>query len=142
MIQVLVDGGEANQRRWAAQAVRAALEHQGASEGEVSVALLDDPAIQALNRDHLGHDYPTDVLSFALWSEGEPVVGDIYIGVDQALRQASEAGVPPREEIARLAVHGTLHVLGHDHPEAAQDRPTSPMYRLQEAILASVLGGP
>lgn len=123
-------------------AVRAVLRRHDVREGEISVALLDDDAIRSLNRDHLDHDYPTDVLSFALWEEGEPVIGDIYLGYDQAMRQAAEEGISPGEELLRLAVHGTLHVLGYDHPEAPEERADSEMYREQEAILAELLGSP
>lgn len=123
-------------------AVRAALEHHGVEAGELSLALLDDVAIRALNRDHLGHDHATDVLSFALWEEGDPVVvGDVYVGYQQALRQAAAEGIEPLEELQRLALHGTLHVLGHDHPEEPEARAASEMYRLQERLLSGLRGG-
>ena len=54
-------------------------------------------------------------------------------------RQADALGVPLMEELARLAIHGTLHVLGHDHPDG-DDRSASPMYVLQERLLGEVLG--
>lgn len=123
------------------RAVEATLRDHGADAAELSVTLLDDQAIQALNREHLNHDWPTDVLSFALWEEGEPVLGDIYIGAEQAARQAEEAEVPLTEELVRLAVHGTLHVLGHDHPDEGGARAASPMYRLQERLVQDVLAG-
>jgi len=59
------------------------------------------------------------------------------VGADQARRQAEALGVPLREELARLAIHGVLHVLGHDHPEG-DDRFASPMYVLQERLLEEV----
>lgn len=124
------------------RAVRLTLRAEGADEGELSVALLDDPAVRALNRDHLGRDQPTDVLSFALHAQGEAVVGDVYLGAEQARRQAEEAGVPEHEELVRLAVHGTLHVLGWDHPEDAAERVASPMWERQEALVAEALAGP
>jgi probable rRNA maturation factor len=122
------------------RAALAACASQGAAEGEISVALLDDPSIAELNFTHLGHAGPTDVLAFALYEEGEPVLGDVYVGVDQAERQAADAGVTLREELVRLVVHGTLHVLGLDHPADAAERDASPMYRTQEALVESVLG--
>jgi len=139
-VDVLVDaGGRPGLDRALEAAVRAALDRHDCGEGEISLALLDDDAIRALNRQHLHHDWPADVLSFALWEEGEPVVGDVYVGYDQALRQASELGIPPEEELLRLAVHGTLHVLGYDHPESEEGRAGSEMYRLQESILREVV---
>ncbi|HEX8275197.1 MAG TPA: rRNA maturation RNase YbeY [Longimicrobiaceae bacterium] len=122
------------------RAVRATLAAEGHGEGEVSVAFLDDAGITSLNREYLDHDRPTDVISFALHGEGEPPLGDVYVGVDQALRQAGELGVDPREELLRLAVHGTLHVLGYDHPEG-EERVDSEMFRRQEEILRSLLAG-
>jgi probable rRNA maturation factor len=121
------------------RAVAAVLDDHGATAAELSLTLLGDEEIRALNRAHLDHDWATDVLAFALWEEGEPILGDVYIGVEQAGRQAAEAGVPLTEELVRLAVHGTLHVLGHDHPEEAEARAASPMYRLQERLVRDVL---
>ena len=123
------------------RAARAACSEMGAGEGEISVALLADAPIAELNQGHLGHDGPTDVLSFALWTPGEPVVGDVYVGFEQAARQAAEAGVPLEEELVRLVVHGTLHVLGLDHPEAEDARAESRMYRTQERLVREVLEG-
>ncbi|HEX2091112.1 MAG TPA: rRNA maturation RNase YbeY, partial [Longimicrobiaceae bacterium] len=122
------------------RAVRHALRAEGHDAAELSVAFLDDAAITGLNREYLGHDRPTDVISFALHAEGEPPLGDVYVGTDQALRQAAELGVPPREELLRLAIHGALHVLGYDHPEG-EDRVDSEMFRRQEEILRAVLAG-
>ncbi len=121
------------------RAVRAVLAAHGVAEAEVSVAVLDDAAIADLNERYLGRAGPTDVISFALGADGGAPIGDVYIGRDQALRQAAALGVAPREELARLAVHGTLHVLGYDHPEG-EDRERSEMWRRQEAILREVLG--
>ena len=123
------------------RAVRAACRSQDVVEAEVSVALLTDPAIQRLNERHLGHTGPTDVLAFALYEEGETVVGDIYVGYDQAMRQAEDAGVSLHEELVRLVVHGTLHVLGLDHPDDPDAREASPMYRIQEELVRVVMRG-
>lgn len=118
-------------------AVRRTLAEGGVSAAEISVTLLDDAAISALNREYLGKDRPTDVIAFAL-GDGPDPLGDVYIGMDQALRQAGELGVTPEEELVRLAVHGTLHVLGHDHPEGSE-RTGSPMFILQERLVSLIL---
>jgi rRNA maturation RNase YbeY len=124
------------------EALRRAVAHTAASEGksagEISVTLLDDDGIRQLNRRYLGRDRPTDVIAFSL---GDPpmVLGDVYVGLDQARRQAADEGVPLEEELVRLAVHGTLHVLGHDHPEGAE-RTSSPMFDLQERLVRELLG--
>lgn len=119
------------------RAVRHTVYGEGRSVGEVSLTLLDDDAIQALNRDYLGKDSTTDVISFSLGEEGE-LLGDIYVGMSQAERQAADLDVPLDEELARLAIHGVLHVLGYDHP-AGPEREHSSMYSLQEEYLQGVL---
>ncbi len=117
-------------------AVRKALVADG-REAELSVTLVDDAEIRRLNREYCGRDRSTDVLAFSLGSPEEPL-GDVYVGADQARRQAEALGVPLNEELVRLAIHGTLHVLGHDHPDG-DDRFTSPMYVLQEQLLGEAL---
>jgi len=108
------------------------------SVAEISITLLDDDEIARMNAEFLQHDGPTDVISFALYETGEVPVGDVYVGAEQAARQAAQAGVPLHEELARLAVHGVLHVLGHDHPDGSA-RLKSQMWQMQEQILATVL---
>jgi probable rRNA maturation factor len=105
------------------------------------VALLDDDAMIELGRDHLGKSHPTDVIAFSLYEDGEPVLGDVYIGARQAERQAVELGVSLDEEWVRLVVHRTLHVLGMDHPEDAEKREASPMYLKQEGIVRALMAG-
>jgi probable rRNA maturation factor len=121
------------------RAVRATVEDAGHAEAEISITLLDDEAIAAMNREHLDHDGITDVISFALWERGEVPVGDVYIGVAQAARQASALDVAVAEEIVRLAIHGALHVLGHDHADG-EDRSTGEMWQVQERLVREVLG--
>ncbi len=78
------------------------------------------------------------MISFALHEPGEAPLGDVYIGAEQAAHQAGAWGATFMEEVLRLAIHGTLHVLGWEHP-AGEDREDSPMYRRQEALLAQLL---
>lgn len=121
------------------RAALAVLEAEAVEDANISVALLDDDGIAELNRRYLDHEGPTDVLSFPLYGPGEEPAGDVYIGYEQALRQAKDLGVPVSEELARLAVHGTLHVLGYTHPEG-EEREGSELWRRQEAVLTTVLG--
>jgi probable rRNA maturation factor len=102
----------------------------------VSVAFVSTRSIATLNRTHLNHRGPTDVISFGFDrpTNSDPVVGDIYIAPDVAKANAKARGVPVREELARLLIHGTLHVLGHEHPEDA-GREKSPMWKRQELLL-------
>ena len=117
------------------RAVEATLQHENVEEASVSVTLLDNPRIKNMNKKYLQHDRVTDVISFPLYEQGEQVVGDIYIGYEQTQDQAADSGVDLEEEIARVSIHGTLHVLGFDHPEEG-DRTRSEMWQLQETILS------
>lgn len=116
------------------RALRETMRHQGVDRAELSVTFLADPEITDLHRRYLNRGVPADVLSFALHEDGEDPVGDIYVGCEQAVRQAAEAGSGSGEELVRLAVHGALHVLGHDHP-AGPERLESEMFLAQEAIM-------
>lgn len=136
-IQVNVGAFDDAPEAFLERAVRYTLQREKCASAEVSLTLLADDGIRELNRTYLGKDRPTDVIAFSL-GEGDEVLGDIYVGADQAGRQAAAEGLPLEEELARLAVHGTLHVLGHDHPEGP-DRSSSEMYLLQEEYLSGVL---
>ena len=118
--------------------VRLVLEESAVMSAEVSVTCLSDDEILSMNHEYLGKESVTDVISFSL-GEKTHVIGDIYVGYSQAVRQAEEMGVDVREEMARLAIHGMLHVLGHDHPDGPE-RSGSPMFALQEKLLTSLMG--
>ena len=122
-------------------AAHAALSTKDVESGDLSITFLDDAGIRDLNREYLDHDWSTDVLSFGLESgPREPansVSGDVYIGADRARAQAQEREIPPSEEAVRLAVHGVLHVLGHDHPDEGRD--DSDFFRLQERLVRQVV---
>ena len=66
------------------------------------------------------------------------MLGDVYVGYEQAAIQAAEAGVSVEEELARLSIHGTLHVLGYDHPDT-EARFSSKMFILQESLVQKLL---
>jgi len=109
--------------------LRAALRALGLPRASVSLVLIDDEGIRALNRDFLEHDHATDVLSFPLADPRElsdpsrPVfLGEIYISVETARAQARAARRPFPLEVAHLLIHGILHLLGHDHATPAQRR--------------------
>lgn len=119
---------------------RAVLRAEKVSHALLSVAFLSDRKMAALNRRYLGRRGPTDVIAFGFSRpDGDaPVIGDIYIAPAVARANALAHGVPVREELGRVIVHGTLHVLGHDHPED-DGRTASPMWRRQERLLARAL---
>jgi probable rRNA maturation factor len=120
--------------RWTALA-RRSLEHEGIERGELNLLFVTSAAMAELNREHLGHEGPTDVLSFpldagddseAVAGVGEVLLGDVVICPEQAAlqapgnRSAGEHDGSFEDEIALLVVHGVLHVLGHDHAELAE----------------------
>ncbi len=107
-----------------------------ATDGELSITLVDDVEMTKLNGEWLGRAGSTDVIAFSLGSE-DSVLGDVYIAPDTAARNATRLGVELKQEILRLVIHGTLHVLGLDHPEG-EDREDSEMFRLQEELLRSL----
>lgn len=120
---------------------RAALRAEGVRDALISVTFMDKRAIARLNREHLAHLGATDVISFGFSraTADDPVLGDIYIAPDVAREHARERGIGVREEIARLVVHGILHVLGHDHPDG-EAREHSSMWQRQERIIRRLSG--
>jgi probable rRNA maturation factor len=99
--------------------------------GSISITFLGRDAMRRLNARHTGRDRPTDVLSFAMADPSGRTVGDVYVCPGVAEREARSRGLPARQELVRLVVHGTLHALGRDHPEG-EGRMRSPMWRRQE----------
>jgi len=103
--------------------VRAALAQEGRRAAEVAVVLTDDAALRALNRRWRGIDRATDVLSFGYDEEAaEAVHGDVVVSLERVAGQAKRFRVKPGRELARLVVHGTLHLAGLDHRRSAQRR--------------------
>jgi len=103
--------------------------HVGAT-AQLSVTLVDDQAIQELNRDHRGIDEPTDVLSFSQLEgeelsalpEGEPVLlGDLVLSLERCVAQAAEYGHSLERELGFLVAHGVLHLIGFDHQTPADE---------------------
>lgn len=123
-------------------AVAQTLAQQGqTTAAALSLLLTDDEQIQHLNRDFLGYDKPTDVLSFPAGEVmpgmgGEVLyLGDIAISVPYAARQAAQAGHDLVAELQLLTVHGVLHLLGHDHAEPDE---RAQMWAAQTAVLAQL----
>ena len=106
-------------------------------DATVQVAFLGPAGMRRLNLRWKGHDRPTDVLSFALPLPGRSLFGDVFVCGQVARRQARGLGIPEREELIRLVVHGTLHALGYDHPEGT-GRTRSAMWRRQERYVRAL----
>ncbi|MEO6222926.1 MAG: rRNA maturation RNase YbeY [Vicinamibacterales bacterium] len=83
------------------------------AKGHLTIALVSDAAMRRLNAQYRGADYATDVLSFP--SDAPGSLGDIAIARGVAARQAKEQGHSESIEVKTLALHGLLHLLGHDH---------------------------
>jgi rRNA maturation RNase YbeY len=99
-------------RHWA----RTILRHLGQTQAELSLALVTDLEIHALNRQYRGKDKPTDVLSFPLADALQPsLLGDVVISIETAARQAQRRRHSLGEELQTLLIHGVLHLLGYDH---------------------------
>jgi probable rRNA maturation factor len=126
--------GRAFARALAADAARLA-RAAGLGRAELSLMLVGDSAMRALNRRWRGIDRATDVLAFSQLEErGAPPVnshaaarldgralGDVVISVDTAVRQARELGVAPAARLRTLLIHGFLHLIGYDHERSAAD---------------------
>ena len=89
------------------------------AEADITIVLTDDAQLHELNREYLGVDAPTDVLSFPA-GEVDPetealYLGDLAISIPRAIQQAQTGGHPVEAEVQLLVVHGTLHLLGYDH---------------------------
>lgn len=131
----------------------ATLNASGVDDGEVTIVVTSDEAVQQLNRDYRGVDAPTDVLSFAaqegqeeasltmppeLAAELDRYLGDVVIAYPYTAQQAAHFDSTPAAELRLMVVHGILHLLGNDHdtPEAEAE-----MWARQDAVLAQ-LGDP
>jgi probable rRNA maturation factor len=125
-------------RATVARIARAVLRSERVGTAMLSITFVSGRAIRSMNRAHLKRDRTTDVIAFGFRAPARGakavIVGDIYIAPEVARRSARDNGVPVREELARLVVHGTLHVLGYDHPETG-DRSHSAMWRKQERLV-------
>jgi probable rRNA maturation factor len=100
-------------------AVRAVMQESGFASANISIAVVDDATIHALNRQFLEHDWPTDVLSFLLDERGGHVEGEVIISADTAALGAGEAGWPAAAEQLLYVIHGTLHLIGYRDKSAA-----------------------
>jgi probable rRNA maturation factor len=147
-VQVAPDyAGEvsAERLRAVAHAVLQSEAWTGSEPAELALVLTDDDGIQALNRDFLDIDAPTDVLAFSAQEEDDgPFVvapevggylGDVIISYPRAVSQAQEHGHSTEQELDLLIVHGILHLMGYDH---ADEQDKSAMWAKQDAILAGL----
>lgn len=96
------------------QGAEAVLREGGFAAGSLSIAVVDDPAIHAVNKQFLNHDYPTDVLSFTLAQDGDHLEGEVIVSAQTAVRVAEQFGWSAEDELLLYVLHGTLHLIGYD----------------------------
>ncbi len=105
-------------------------------DNDITIVLSDDETLQDINKTYLGHDFPTDVLSFEAKEvnpeSGTDYLGDIIISVDRAIEQSANNKVSLMEELSTLIVHGILHLYGYDHADPVSE---VDMFKLQGEIL-------
>ncbi len=115
------------------------LKIQEVASASISLALVDNATIREINRRHLDHDWPTDVITFPLSSEGDAtLIGEIVVSAEMARDSAAEFGHDPWAELALYVVHGLLHLQGYDDltEEAALEM------RRREGEVLALLGLP
>jgi probable rRNA maturation factor len=138
-VDVSVDGVRAPLSRARVVAIaQRVLRAEGVRQAMLSITFVTRQAIALLNARHLGVRGATDVIAFGFEPAGSdgPVVGDVYIAPDVAREHARQRSHGVRTEVARLVIHGVLHVLGYDHPTDDR-REDSAMWQRQEALLRS-----
>src|SRR5436305_5983587 len=102
------------------EAVRAVLAGEQVADYEISLAFVDNPTIHRLNQRYLGHDEPTDVLSFPLSEPGAArLSGELVLGAEVARAQAAARGHDVQAELALYVIHGLLHLCGYDDHDPA-----------------------
>lgn|GEM_PF-651761 len=117
-------------------AVAVAAQAKGFTRGRIGVMITDDETIQEINRRHLDHDYPTDVISFTYDRSEKTVEGELVVSLCTARRSALELGWDWRSELLLYVVHGTLHICGLED-SAALERAEM---RTQEQAVLALLG--
>lgn len=137
-------------KRWLRRLVKESLAAHGTqAQVELSLLITDDATVRELNKKYRGKDKTTDVLSFALDSDGrsgpadrfvmppgEAVhLGEVVVSYPKAAKQAAERKRPVEEELALLVVHGVLHLLGYDHDRPARERE---MRSMERRVLSAV----
>jgi len=113
-------------------AVNRTVRSEKKNKGRIQIIYVTDKYIHELNNKYLKHNYPTDVISFDM-GDGKEIDGEVYISIDTAKRQANDYSVSLTNEIMRLAVHGTLHLIGYDDQD---DESRNKMRLLEEKYIS------
>ena len=123
-------------RRRLVEIARRVLEAEGIGSAEISIAIVDDEFIHEINRRHLDHDRPTDVISFVLSDpDDDRLSGELVVSAQTAARMADRDDVEPWTELVLYVVHGLLHLCGHDD---ATEADAASMRRREAECLAEL----
>lgn len=136
--------------RQVVEIVRRTLAAEQVASAEIDIAIVDDATIHRVNREHLQHDYPTDVISFAYnvtEADDEPaddaplgaglsIEGELVVSAETAIREAAVYGWAPAEELTLYLVHGLLHLCGHDDLNPEDQR----QMRSRERAILQIFG--
>ncbi len=119
-------------RKETLRVVQIVLRNEPGPRWDLSVVFTNDRTMRRINRTFLGHNVVTDVIAFPL-RDAMNIDAEVYVNLDQAVRQAKEEGIAVREEVRRLLIHGTLHILGYrDSTKTQRHR----MRKLEDRYLA------
>jgi rRNA maturation RNase YbeY len=115
--------------------IKETLRREGASAGDINIVFCSDDYLLKINREYLGHDYFTDIITFDYGEDtggGRKISGDLMIGVGTVRENASKYGVPFDNELGRVMIHGVLHLLGYGDKTPAEE---AQMRKLEDKYL-------
>jgi probable rRNA maturation factor len=115
------------------------LKQLGLERKELSILLVDDEEIKRLNSQYLGRKRPTNVIAFPMDGPNEHLLGDIVISTETAQKEAEKLNLPFEEHLARLLIHGILHLLGYEDQTKSQYRK---MRQKEEELLQYLFSKP
>lgn len=91
--------------------LKTAIQTEGSTYNSINIIFCSDDFLLRLNKEHLNHDYFTDIITFQY--EQDPIEGELYISVDRVKENAEELSIPASYELHRVIIHGVLHMLGY-----------------------------
>lgn len=101
--------------------IKNVLKAEKIKSANINVIFENDEFMLYLNKNYLKHNWITDVISFQFGEKGK-IDGEVYVGIQQAERQAIEYGVELKEELSRLVIHGVLHLIGYDDQKLSEKK--------------------
>jgi len=101
------------EKRKIAAWIKQIIEKEHKNTGNIAVILTDKKHLLALNKEHLKHDYHTDIITFN-YNDGKTISGDLFISIDRIKENALTYTVPAKQELLRVIIHGILHLLGYN----------------------------